>query len=561
MNKISLVIVLVCFMTLSSFDVSDIISVTRVDPLRKVFPENVAFREMKGVVEVAAGEHAVFQYAVHSSMAVRDLRISCTHLENKKDGTQINNTNAGFVGYVGVGSPSEQPSHDMLFSTSGLYPDPIYYMPEYSIPCGQTQAIWVTVSVSSDIKPGLYEGVLNIQGSVGEDHFSVDKQMEVYVYPVVMEEPSFLTLNWYHDTPSNLKLFNDGKDASMYSGAYWKFIKALVEKMKEAHQNVALVNPLQHITIKQKSDKYSFDFSHFDKIIEIFQEAGITKMIAGTQLGDRSALVWTSSYNLKVPVMENGKMEEHLYPLEDEHTQNFYKQFIPALMDHLKQKGWDKIYYQHIADEPIDDNAESYIAIAKFIKGLAPQIKIIEACQSAKLSNAIDVWVPILNAYQSNYEFFKDRQKHGDQVWFYTCCFPKGEYVNRFIELPLIKTRLIYWFAFYYGATGYLHWGFNYWNDHPYEDTTVMDDWGSTLPGGDSFIVYPDKGKLNGSIRLEAVRDGIEDYTLLKMLEKKDSTLAHKICGAMIKNWDKYDLDPDHLRTVRHGILEELSKK
>jgi len=70
MNKISLVIVLVCFMTLSSFDVSDIISVTRVDPLRKVFPENVAFREMKGAVEVAAGEHAVFQYTVHSSVEV-----------------------------------------------------------------------------------------------------------------------------------------------------------------------------------------------------------------------------------------------------------------------------------------------------------------------------------------------------------------------------------------------------------------------------------------------------------------------------------------------------------
>ena len=83
---------------------------------------------------------------------------------------------------------------------------------------------------------------------------------------------------------------------------------------------------------------------------------------------------------------------------------------------------------------------------------------------------------------------------------------------------------------------------------------------GNTLPGGDSWIVYPDKGKLYSSIRMEAMRDGITDYTLLKMFEKKNPELAKELCRQVVFNWALYDMDTDHFRMIRHQILEELSK-
>ena len=83
---------------------------------------------------------------------------------------------------------------------------------------------------------------------------------------------------------------------------------------------------------------------------------------------------------------------------------------------------------------------------------------------------------------------------------------------------------------------------------------------GNTLPGGDSWIVYPDNGKLYGSIRLEAMRDGIADYTLLKMLEKKDPELAKELCRLTVFHWALYDTDGDHFRKTRKQILEALSK-
>ena len=229
----------------------------------------------------------------------------------------------------------------------------------------------------------------------------------------------------------------------------------------------------------------------------------------------------------------------------------------------LHQEIVGEIYAQHIADEPISSNIKSYVEIARFIKQLAPEIKIIEACHSHDLENTLDIWVPQLNFYKDGYDFYCDRQRKGDEVWFYTCLAPQGDFVNRFLEQPLIKTRLIHWLNYKYGATGYLHWGFNQWfsDNDPYKETTTMNmESGNTLPGGDSWIVYPDNGKLYGSIRLEAMRGGIADYTLLKMLEKKDPELAKELCRLTVFHWTLYDTDGDHFRKTRKQILEALSK-
>lgn len=88
----------------------------------------------------------------------------------------------------------------------------------------------------------------------------------------------------------------------------------------------------------------------------------------------------------------------------------------------------------------------------------------------------------------------------------------------------------------------------------------MNEEGGNTLPGGDSWIVYPNNGKLYGSIRLEAMRDGIADYTLLKMLEKKNPELARELCRLVVFHWTLYDTESDHFRNIRHQMLEELSK-
>jgi hypothetical protein len=135
---------------------------------------------------------------------------------------------------------------------------------------------------------------------------------------------------------------------------------------------------------------------------------------------------------------------------------------------------------------------------------------------------------------------------------------PRVNYANRFTELPLIQTGYLHWINFKYGATGYLHWGLNYWGSpDPLRDNASRDR--GKLPAGDAWIVYPGYKKLYTSIRCETMRDGIYDYELLKMLERKDPAKSKQIVNDLIRNFDDYDNSVLYFRKIRKEIQELLS--
>jgi hypothetical protein len=56
------------------------------------------------------------------------------------------------------------------------------------------------------------------------------------------------------------------------------------------------------------------------------------------------------------------------------------------------------------------------------------------------------------------------------------------------------------------------------------------------------------------------MRDGIDDYQLLKMLEQKNPAKAREYVNGVIQNFDKYDNSFGYFREIRKGILELLSQ-
>jgi hypothetical protein len=241
---------------------------------------------------------------------------------------------------------------------------------------------------------------------------------------------------------------------------------------------------------------------------------------------------------------------------------SFYAKFLPALVKHLKHRGWLDCYMQHLADEPTFFNAASYRAMADLVRKYAPELHIVEACHTKDLTGAIDVWVPQLNYLHRDYEHYQNRQAAGEEVWFYTCVFPQGEYANRFIEQPLFKTRVLHWINFRYGITGYLHWGYNQWTrENPFEKTTRPHGGPPYLPAGDPWIVYPGQEGPLDSIRHEAMRDGIADYELLSMLSDRDPAAARRLVSKHVLDFDRYDGNIETFRSTRRELLTLLSKQ
>ena len=256
--------------------------------------------------------------------------------------------------------------------------------------------------------------------------------------------------------------------------------------------------------------------------------------------------------------VENGMRFVKL-PIEDPRTQNFLDQFLPALKEHLSEKGWLNRYMQHIADEPTAMNSDSYRAISGYVKKHLPDVKIVDAVLTSKeLAGTIDVWVPLLDVLHRDYAFYQDLQKQAKELWFYTCVVPRGNYANRFIDLPLIQTRLLHWINYKYDVTGYLHWGLNYWEKDQLNIDASRDR--GRLPAGDNCITYPGYRKLYSSIRFEAMRDGIDDYQLLKIVKEKDSAKARGFVNDLILGFDQYDNSVTHFRKIRKQMLEFLSQ-
>ena len=163
--------------------------------------------------------------------------------------------------------------------------------------------------------------------------------------------------------------------------------------------------------------------------------------------------------------------------------------------------------------------------------------------QVGYMSQAVTVWCPKLSAFTSRdqrfisqvsflqseeqdakYGVFTDRMKKevedGDELWAYICVNPTEPYTNWQIKSDGTEAIVSAWQMKQLGVTGMLYWAVDYWREAFWYQGASWVHAGY----GDGMLIY--SGYAFGlpcpisSIRLESVRDGIEDYQMLCMLEE-----------------------------------------
>ena len=293
-----------------------------------------------------------------------------------------------------------------------------------------------------------------LSGAVDGHRFQLEHPFTVQVYAPVIDNTRLWVTNWYSLSPERLAYLNNGELVAPYSDTYWELVHILAENMAEYRQNVALISPLRLAEYTHTEHGLEIDFSRFDRTVNIFIEKGVIGRIEGSHIGRRESH-WTSPFVVHVPLWDGEAFHFTPLPISDARAQEFYDVFLPALVEHLESRGWLDIYMQHLADEPIVPNADTYVEIAEYVHERAPALKVIEAVHNKDLAGSVDIWVPQLDFMHEDYAFYLDRMNQGDEAWFYTCLAPQGEYANRFVELPLIKTRLLHWINYRFQIPGY----------------------------------------------------------------------------------------------------------
>ena len=243
--------------------------------------------------------------------------------------------------------------------------------------------------------------------------------------------------------------------------------------------------------------------------------------------------------------------------------------YFEALEDFLRSqtlpdgRTWLDIYLQTICDEPADVTVPAYERLASYIRKGAPDIKLMEPLTTGKIGHEyLDYPCPVTSMLDDNpcnifcdgpFEYGENQVK-----WSYTCMQPQGNGLNRFIRVPLYKTRYVHWLGFLYDNVGYLHWGPNYWVGAP--DGDPWKDANGNYLGGDMFIIWPGPERVYPSIRLSAMRDGLRDYDLLRMVAQRSEADAKAFCKRVVWKSDQFESDMDVFRQVRKEILEYLSR-
>jgi hypothetical protein len=522
-----------------------------VDALVKVFPHDAAGTNRAPAQQwlVPRNGHASVQFAIRSTAPIKRLNVRATIGGDLRCSVR-------HVGFVPVSSnPPGTPADELLRLAPAFFPDPLFEDFPYQLPANRTDSIWITIYAPAGAKPGTYRGEAVFEteaGRVGAEAFQIR-----VAEAVVPERQTLKVTNWFNTSPQHLARYyqSTGEDER-----YWEVIANIGRVMAAHRQNVILTPVRSLATPRIEGDKLAYDFSRLDRWVETFDKAGVS-FIEGGHLLDRVSGYQTP---LRVPswIIENGQIVDRKLEPEDTRAEASLASFTSALHEHLKQRGWTKRYVQHIHDEPHGDERPHYNRFAKLIRRNLPGIPTLDAVSLdqdlAFFSEVSDIWVPVLGSFDKQMDKLREHAAKGGQAWFYTCIYPQGRHLNRFIDLPLVKTRLLHWLNFRYDFTGFLHWGGNYWSPEPFANVQpIINDGTTLLPAGDNAIVYPwpEKNSVISSIRLEAMREGIEDYELLIALSKTDPAAARKLATEAIPQVTDYVRDVSAFRRLQARLL------
>lgn len=134
------------------------------------------------------------------------------------------------------------------------------------------------------------------------------------------------------------------------------------------------------------------------------------------------------------------------------------------------------------------------------------------------------------------------------------------------MDYPSIEGRLLSWMTFGSQADGLLYWHVNLWHPNRIIDTAdPYLDWKPTYIArttGDGCLTYPTPDGPVSSIRLENIRDGIEDYDYLALLaDAKGREAAMKLVARLVTSNTDFRRDPAALDAVREEIAKQLEAR
>ncbi len=494
--------------------------VWQVNPLVKVFPDTLPGPPTTSVaVELARNEFEPFQLALRGidERSGSHVKVSVTSLRNAS-GSTLPAVKVERVGLVPIDHPSAYFRTDVpewcrkiphgaarTDGWAGWWPDPLEPNGGFDLARDRTQSLWFTVRASEEAAPGDYRGEVRIEA---DDGIRLTLPLTVIVLPFALPQSTHLKAifdfrrgrgGWYGPDPKS-------------PPEYRKWLRFIAEHRLGIDQ----IEPPPKFSYA--NGRVSMDATGFDETAHFcFDELGMN-------------VSYTPWFFYQFGWAYPPKKLFGLAPFTSEWT-NAFRQAYRLFSDHLRAQGWHDKFVYYISDEPHFDH-EFVVEQMKKLCGLIHEVDDTIPIYSstwrhcAAWDEALDLWgvgqygcfpVPEMERLQ----------KVGKHFWF-TC---DGQMAT---DTPYLATeRMLPYYCFKYGVEGFEFWGLTWWTYDPWklgwhefirQSNEGKDYYWVRYPDGDGYLAYPGKAVgVDGpvsSIRLEQVREGLEDYEAMLLLTR-----------------------------------------
>ena len=517
------------------------------DALSKVMRSDMPKANSENLLQITAARAEIVssQAILWSHKDVGAALVSITDLRHTEADAVIpaSAVKLQWVRYIDINrNTAGVPDDELVVKAPASVPDPFWENPGIPVQADLAQPIWIEIHVPRSARAGDYHGKLTVTAEA--DLFEMPVKLHVWDFEVPSQR-HLSVINWWRFPGLGFE------EIKSHSEEYWdllgRFCAFLVEhRQTDIQTSISLI---QETGDGQQG--YSYDTSRLERYAEVAFGAGI-RQIHLHSVGRRTAYPTDPSSRIE-PVESNLRR-------------------LAAWEKVVRHRNWQNRFLVSISDEPFIHHEESYAAMVDRVHKVAPSVRCIEAVEAEYLGK-LDVYVPKLSHLNLWYPRFAQVQREGAELWFYTCCHPVGRYPNRFLDQSLLKVRVLHWINYLYDMDGYLHWGLNHFaGDNPYTQEAVS----KGLPLGDRAIVYPGTNGLLGSLRFSAMRDGLQDYEYLLVLENELSKIKQRIgkeaswldprqrplelCRRVVWSFHEYTRDSDIMLDTRNAIAREIEQ-
>lgn len=375
-----------------------------------------------------------------------------------------------------------------------LIPDILDKATSMTIDRGKLQAVWLKVTVPKDAKAGLYTGKLRVEADNLETPVELDYRFEVVDlkrdeknrFSMELWQYPFTTARYYG--LSEEELFSD-RHLELLRKELSEYVKlggtAITTTISEDpwHSQTYDSYPSMVKWTKKADGQFAFDFTNYDKYVELALSLGIDQQIKSFSLTP-----WENQVAYFDEV--SGQTKQEKLPTGSDRWKNIWGQFLTSYIKHLDEKSWFDKAYLAMDERPLADMQHVVDLVHKYQNKDGKTLKLSAAmnysAEKVDLLNHIqDIAIDLaqITDEEAIRQLAKERRQKGYTTTLYTAV---GDYPSSFARSAPVESAWTLWYAASLGMDGYLRWAYDAWVEDPLRN---IDHW--WWESGDPFLVYP----------------------------------------------------------------------